>query len=103
MSVQLIRALHLGWRYGLSFFDCRNSWSRGEWLIVGLIDMGKEKVVCSTYRCDWHGLEEEILKSPNPFEVGETLYACPKCKEVGSVVIACDESECWKGAMGGTP
>lgn len=62
-----------------------------------------DKVVCSEYRCNWHGMDDEILRAPNPFEDGETLYACPKCKGVGSVVVACDEPGCWKEATCGTP
>lgn len=65
--------------------------------------MGQEKVVCNEIRCDWHGLDDEILRAPNPFEQGEVLYACPKCKEVGSIVVACDEPGCWKEATCGTP
>ena len=65
--------------------------------------MENEKGVCSGYYCNWYGLADKILKAPNPFEEGETLYACPMCKEVGSVVTACDEPECWERATCGTP
>ena len=62
----------------------------------------RDKVVCSEFRCAWHGLEDAILRAPNPFDEGETIYACPKCKEVNSVVVACDEPGCWKEATCGT-
>jgi len=62
-----------------------------------------DKFICSTHRCDWHGFEDELLTAQNPFENGEILSACPKCKEVESAVIACDEPECWERAICGTP
>lgn len=65
--------------------------------------MGKEKVVCNERRCNWHGIDDDILRAPSPFEEGETLYACPKCKEVNSVVVACDEPGCWEEATCGAP
>lgn len=61
------------------------------------------KCVCSEYRCNWHGMESEVLTAPDPFNQGETLYACPECRTVGSVVEACDEPECWAESSCGTP
>ena len=61
------------------------------------------KCVCTEYRCDWHGTDSEILSAPNPFNDGDILYACPKCRTVESIVEACDEPECWKKSSCGTP
>ena len=44
----------------------------------------------------------DILRAPSPFS-DDILIACPKCKEVGSLIVACDETECWKEATCGTP
>lgn len=62
-----------------------------------------EKVMCDETRCDWHGTDDKILRATSPFDAEETLYACPKCKTVNSVVVACDEPGCWKEATCGTP
>ena len=62
-----------------------------------------KKVVCNESRCKWHGEANEMLSATNPFEAGEMIYACPKCKEVGSIVTACDEPDCWSEAACGTP
>lgn len=61
------------------------------------------KVRCSNYRCNWRGVEDEILTAPNPFMEAEVITACPKCKEVYSVTQACDEPHCWEFASCGTP
>jgi hypothetical protein len=60
------------------------------------------KVVCEARRCGWHGMDDKALRAPSPFS-DDILIACPKCKEVGSLIVACDETECWKEATCGTP
>jgi len=44
-----------------------------------------------------------MLTAPNPFDEGDILYACPNCKEIGSVVVCCDEPDCNQPANCGTP
>lgn len=61
-----------------------------------------QKVICETRRCGWHGLEHEALVAKSPFS-DDDLVACPECKEVGTLVVACDEPGCWKEASCGTP
>ena len=61
------------------------------------------KVVCTEGRCDWHGWDWEMLSAPDPFNDGDTISACPACREINSVVVACDEPECWKEATCGMP
>jgi hypothetical protein len=61
------------------------------------------KCVCSYYRCNWHGDSDEVLRAKNPFDDSDDIEGCPKCKEIGSVVQACDEPGCWKEVTCGTP
>lgn len=61
------------------------------------------KCVCSYYRCNWHGDSSEVLRAQNPFDATDEIEGCPKCKEIGSVVRACDEPDCWKEVTCGTP
>lgn len=63
----------------------------------------ERKIVCNDWRCGWHGMESEMLTAPNPFVEGETISACPKCKDVNCLLYACDEHECWDEATCGTP
>ncbi len=57
--------------------------------------MDKKKVKCNERRCGWRGTSDQQLSAPNPFEEGETIWACPKCKSIDSIVYACDEPGCW--------
>jgi len=61
------------------------------------------KVRCDNHRCTWHGQDSEQLSAVNPFDAGDKIYACPECKEIGSVVVACDEPDCWRAVSCGTP
>jgi len=60
-----------------------------------------EKLVCK--ECGWQGLDDALLRAPNPFEPDETIYACPKCLWINNATVACDEPGCWKEATCGTP
>jgi hypothetical protein len=59
------------------------------------------KLVCSRPRCGWSGPDSEALHAPDPFNKGDELTACPKCREQ-SLVSACDEPGCNKEAGMGT-
>ena len=61
------------------------------------------KYLCSKHRCNWHGFEDEVLTAHSPFDVTDMLYGCPKCKDVRTVVRACDEPDCWEPATCGFP
>lgn len=61
-----------------------------------------EKWKCSEWRCGWVGSSEEYLVAPDPFNEGCELVACPKCREVNSLVAACDEPGCTQEAGCGT-
>lgn len=61
------------------------------------------KVLCSVRRCNWHGDLDEILLAQNPFEPEESLQGCPKCSEVNTIRVACDEPDCWQEATCGWP
>ena len=60
-----------------------------------------EKVLCR--ECDWHGLSGELLEAQNPFELSIQILGCPRCKSIDSLLVACDEPNCWKEATCGTP
>jgi ABC-type dipeptide/oligopeptide/nickel transport system permease subunit len=44
-----------------------------------------------------------IFASPDPFNPGETIEACPKCREIGTLVGCCDLSGCRKPGTSGIP
>lgn len=62
-----------------------------------------EKVVCEDYKCGWHGLLKDVLEADNPFVLGDKIYACPECREVGTIREACDEPDCWQPSTCGFP
>jgi hypothetical protein len=57
----------------------------------------KNKIGCND--CDWHGMRDELLSAPNPFE-DDILYACPKCKGM-DLFSACEIDGCWKETTNG--
>ena len=61
-----------------------------------------KKLKCSYWHCDWHGTDADVLSAPDPFNVGETLWACPKCKDQ-TIVGACIVHDCWNGGNCGGP
>lgn len=61
------------------------------------------KQVCDNRRCGWHGTSDEVLKAPSQFDPKDVLWACPKCKDVNVLYLACDEPGCWQMASCGTP
>ena len=63
----------------------------------------KNMVVCTERRCGWRGHANELLESPSPFDSHEILYGCPRCRTVGSCVVACEEEGCAKEATCGWP
>lgn len=62
-----------------------------------------EKVRCEDIKCDWRGMQNELLTAINPFNDGDMLFACPRCHEINSVQIVCDEPGCWEFISCGTP
>lgn len=61
-----------------------------------------DKWKCFYWRCGWHGNDDELLSAPDPFNPGETMYACPKCRET-DIVSGCDEPGCTKEGTCGWP
>lgn len=59
-----------------------------------------EKMSCD--ECGWRGEGKDLLRAPNPFESGE-VTACPECKAMDALFVACDESGCWYPVTCGTP
>jgi len=60
-----------------------------------------EKSLCANRRCNWRGTDKEVLRAPNPFEPGEEMFACPKCKDYESLVTPCDIEGCWNESTAG--
>jgi hypothetical protein len=61
------------------------------------------KVICVNRGCNWRGMETELLTAQDPFDVEEILTACPRCKGIFELRIACDEPGCWYEVTCGTP
>ncbi len=59
------------------------------------------KVACE-WKCGWHGYYDDVLRAPDPFNLGSELIACPKCRDQ-SLHSCCDEPECWEQDTCGTP
>lgn len=53
--------------------------------------------------CGWMGKSDDLLKAANPFDLGDTIAGCPKCKTIGAFSEICDEPECKKFAGCGWP
>lgn len=53
--------------------------------------------------CGWQGEDSELLRAPNPFIEGDTMTACPGCRDTGTLNVCCDEPGCWRGAGCGWP
>jgi len=62
-----------------------------------------KKALCTERRCHWRGVMSEVLEAPNPFCKDETIYGCPSCKAIDTVVVGCDEPNCKEVATCGTP
>lgn len=50
------------------------------------------KIVCD--ECGWCGEEYDLLESNNPFVRGESIYACPDCREIDKYKRACMVQGC---------
>lgn len=61
------------------------------------------KVGCTDDRCGWRGDDSEILTAPNPFDSGDFLQGCPRCREVNAIRTVCDEPGCREFVSMGTP
>jgi len=59
-----------------------------------------DKWLCSEWRCGWVG--KEYLVAPDPFNEGCKIAACPNCREIGTLVLCCDEPGCDKESTCGT-
>lgn len=45
---------------------------------------------------------KDILVAPNPFISDTDIDGCPSCKEINTIVRACDEPDCWEESTCGT-
>ena len=53
--------------------------------------------------CHWTGTTDLLLVGISPFDAGETVYGCPKCKAIDSDMQICDEPGCKKPSSCGFP
>jgi hypothetical protein len=60
------------------------------------------KLACDYWRCGWKGDSSEVLSAPDPFKEGETLLACPSCKDQ-TLRTCCDEPGCYEQDTIGFP
>ena len=65
-------------------------------------DTAPDKWRCEYWRCAWGGTLEQALSAPDPFNEGDMMYACPKCRTT-TLVRACDIQDCNEIASCGTP
>ena len=65
-------------------------------------DVFNYKAVCIERHCNWTGRYLDVLQAPSPFDETDVLYACPACRTVDSVRVACDEPGCWRESTCGT-
>lgn len=59
------------------------------------------KFVCS--ECCWHGFSSNILWALNPFCEEQDIAGCPSCKDINTLVRACDQPGCWEPTSCGYP
>ncbi len=63
--------------------------------------MSDNKRICT--ECGWIGSVNDVLVASNPFAKRYEIVGCPECKDVESIVVACDVDGCKKQATCGTP
>ena len=67
-------------------------------------DLAPNKILCGESRREcWHGSSLDLLRAPDPFNLGQELAACPVCRCDDDLKRACDIDGCWKEATCGTP
>ena len=59
------------------------------------------RVRCS--ECCWTGDRSAVLEGLNPFDSTQVVEACPDCKEINRLEIACHVSDCPKLGEYGAP
>ena len=47
--------------------------------------------------------DADVLRAPDPFTPDWEITACPQCRTVGSLVVACDVNGCPSQGSCGTP
>lgn len=72
-------------------------------LAEGLVPQRVRPLRWMCQSCDWIGNDGELLRAPNPFDAGDTIVGCPKCKAVEDIANACDEPGCGQEATCGFP
>lgn len=60
-----------------------------------------ERTICRN--CESVMPTSDRLSAPNPFVDGDTIYACPVCRQIDDFLVCCDEPNCNKPASCGWP
>lgn len=47
--------------------------------------------------------QKDILTAPDPFDLGEIIFGCPFCKQIGELFTLCDEPGCKEISTCGFP
>lgn len=58
---------------------------------------------CNQPLCNWCGNESCVLMAPNPFDDRDLLLACPRCRSMTDLVLACEIPGCTNEADCGWP
>jgi hypothetical protein len=59
------------------------------------------KFVCR--ECNSRLRASELLMAAHPFQQGEMVLGCPRCKDIGPFDPICDQAGCWNLTCAGTP
>lgn len=62
--------------------------------------MASNRCLCEECRAVFHA--DEVLHAESPFDASQ-IYACPRCKEVNHIIVACERDGCDKPATCGSP
>ena len=60
-----------------------------------------DKWLCE--ECGERVFDNQILVADNPFDKSVTVAGCPGCKEVNTLIRACDFKDCWGRVVQGAP
>ena len=58
---------------------------------------------CANFGCDWIGDDTQYLRALDPFNSGNEIIGCPKCRTINMIVAGCDEPGCTDFGTCGMP
>jgi hypothetical protein len=66
-------------------------------------DLPEQPTVWLCEECRVRVPDQDVLKAPHPFTEGDTVTACPHCREMGTLMRACAWDGCKENVCKGTP